>query len=112
MAGSTSNALSDSQIKANEHASNEQEQKRREDEYRRVKKELSANRPLSRRELSGITGIEIGNLCRCLNNLQYLQKSVTIAYTAKCKSTGKKVYHYTLASKLDKQEGAGNGQPQ
>jgi hypothetical protein len=97
--------LTGSQNKGNEHASNEQEQKRRENEYRRVKQELATHKPLSRRDLSIITGIEIGNLCRCLFELVNDYKSVKIAFTAKCQYTGKRVYHYTLASKLDKQEG-------
>jgi hypothetical protein len=101
--------LTGSQNKGNEQAPNEQEQKRRESEYRRVKQELATHKPLSRRDLSIITGIEIGNLCGRLFELVHEYKTVKIAFTAKCKHTGKRVYHYTLASKLDKQEGGKHG---
>ena len=57
---------------------------------------LGTRHPLTRRELSERTGIEISCLCRALFNMVYKRKTVFIAKYGKCKSTKKTVMHFSL----------------
>lgn len=112
MQGPTSKVpLTESQGKGTQLLSDEQQkaaqERVREDEYRRVLKELAAYPALTRRQLSRITSIEIATLCRCLFELVHKRKTVVVAYTARCIYTGKRVYHYALASKTQKEGGGG-----
>ncbi len=101
--------LADSQDKGKQFLSTEQQklaaELRAANEYRRVLKELASYPALTRRQLSIITKIEIATLCRCLFELVHDRKTVVIAYTARCIYTGKRVYHYALASKVQKEGG-------
>jgi len=80
-------------------------------EYRLVLKELASYPALTRRQLNIITKIEIATLCRCLFELVHDRKTVVVAYTARCIYTGKRVYHYALASKVQKEGGGECVQP-
>lgn len=54
-----------------------------------------AKRPLTRRELSQMTGLEIANLCRALYDLVYFYPyTIVISHYAPCKTTGLRVMHY------------------
>jgi hypothetical protein len=103
------NPLPDSQGKDNQPGSIEQQKLAAEirsaNEYRHVLKELASYPALTRRQLSIITKIEIATLCRCLFELVHDRKTVVVAYTARCIYTGKRVYHYALASKIQKEGG-------
>lgn len=63
-------------------------------------------RPLTRREFSEITGLEIPTLCRILFNLTNKSHKLIISYSKRCKVTGKIVFHYFLANAV---EGLRNG---
>lgn len=51
-------------------------------------------RPLTRRFLNEVTGLELPTLCRALYNLTYKYKSLRVAEIKRCPKTGKKVFHY------------------
>lgn len=57
---------------------------------------LIASKPLTRRELSGATEMEISVLCRVLYHMVYFKKQLHISYYAKCKTTDRKVMHFSL----------------
>ena len=63
-------------------------------------------RPLTRRELSDITGLEISTLCRILFNQTYKSRTLKITYIKPYKTTGRNVYHYNI---IDAVEGLKNG---
>ena len=66
-------------------------------EVQRIFKALTAaNKPLTRRELKPLTGLEISTLCRALYNLVYDVQSIIIAHYAPCQTTGKKVMHFAV----------------
>lgn len=55
---------------------------------------LTANQPLTRRQLSYRTKLEIATLCRALFNLVHKSKTVNIAKYDYCETTGRKVMHF------------------
>ncbi|MEJ5994966.1 hypothetical protein WG904_11110 [Pedobacter sp. Du54] len=55
---------------------------------------IQEERPLSRRELSDITGFEIATLCRALFNLTNVGSTLKITSIKPCNTTGRMVYHY------------------
>lgn len=75
-------------------------------EYRLIFKALyEFKQPMSRRQLSIATGLEIANLCRALFNLQNKKRLLKIAQVKPCATTGKRVYHYYFADKKGGQNG-------
>lgn len=58
---------------------------------------LLADRPLTRREISNVTEMEISVLCRVLYHMVHSKKQLQISHYAKCKSTDRKVMHFSLA---------------
>jgi hypothetical protein len=70
---------------------------------------LKSKQPQTRRQISEDTGIEIGNLCRCLFNLVYKSKALKIASINPCKTTGISVYHYYFNDNLKLKKGSSNG---
>ena len=70
---------------------------RTETENKRILKALSATKyPLTRRELSERSNLEIATLCRALFNLVYKRKTVHIIKLDYCKTTGRKVMHFAI----------------
>ncbi|QNL49240.1 hypothetical protein H8S90_21255 [Olivibacter sp. SDN3] len=65
-------------------------------EEKLIFKALYKNQPVTRRELSNATNIEIASLCRVLFNLVYYTGQVKIAYRKKCPNTGRTVMHFAL----------------
>ncbi len=75
-------------------------------EFRLIFKALHQfKQPMSRRQLSMATGLEIANLCRALFNLQNKRRVLKIAQVKPCSTTGKRVYHYYFADKVGGQNG-------
>jgi predicted transcriptional regulator len=56
---------------------------------------ITLHQPITSRELSYMTGKERGNCTRSLFDLEKTG-SIKIAFTEKCKTTNKRVRHYTL----------------
>lgn len=66
-------------------------------ENRRIYKALlAASSPLTRRELSTASGLEIATLCRATFNLIHKSKTLVISHYGACKTTGKYVMHFAL----------------
>lgn len=63
----------------------------------RIYKALStANKPLTRRELSTASGLEIATLCRATFNLIHKNRTLAISHYGACSTTGKYVMHFAL----------------
>lgn len=60
---------------------------------------LAANQPLTRRQLSYLTKLEIATLCRALFNLVYQKKTVKIAKYDICITTGRKVMRFAVSER-------------
>ncbi|OAQ42109.1 hypothetical protein A5893_03060 [Pedobacter psychrophilus] len=61
---------------------------------------LISKKPLTRRQFNELSGLEIGNLCRCLHDLVYKSKTLQIAKYAPCGTTGKTVQHFYFSDSL------------
>ncbi len=69
----------------------------REREWQKVLAALAIHQPATSRMLSKILGIERTNITRSLNDLIEAKK-IKVAFEAPCKTTGKRVKHYTLVN--------------
>jgi len=65
-------------------------------DFRLTIKVLARHQPLTRRQLSSMTNLEISSLCRILFNLTNLHGTTKVAFIAKCNITGRPVNHYVL----------------
>jgi hypothetical protein len=72
--------------------------KQREDMIRKliIKTLIRNNRPLTRRQLSRETHLEISTLCQPLYDLLYKLGSIKIAYYGRCATTKKRVMHFAI----------------
>lgn len=63
-----------------------------------------AARPLTRRELSRMTGLEISVLCRVLHHLVYFYPyTLKVSHYAACQTTGISVMHFTFTKPRSKE---------
>lgn len=58
-----------------------------------------AKQPLTRRQLSERTGLEIATLCRALWNLIEYPRTIKVTHYAPCKKTGRNVMHFYFNKK-------------
>lgn len=64
----------------------------------------SIKQPLTRRELSMRTGLEIATLCRALFNLIHRNRTLKVSHYAPCKHTRRTVMHFDIIRKEGKNE--------
>lgn len=65
-------------------------------EYLITKQALIKHQPLTRRQLSKLTGLEISSLCRILYHLTYQFKVIKVAFYKRCEYTGMRVMHFAM----------------
>jgi hypothetical protein len=61
-----------------------------------IKALINSNRPLTRRQLSKQTHLEISSLCQPLFDLLYKFESIRISHYGPCTTTKKQVMHFAI----------------
>lgn len=81
--------------------------KQREDNKRKliIKALLDSTHPLTRRQLSGRTRLEISSLCQPLYDLLYKLETIKISHYGRCISTKKQVMHFAIKDPENNKDG-------